>query len=100
MSAGGALVALLACVAIFGSSFIPNLLATRQYAFSNVMGNIGHLPWSALAFVVWAASAICDRKALAARFTALHIGFCLFPCILQWFAHGRSPYAYIRPILS
>ncbi len=88
MSAGGALVALLACVAIFGSSFIPNLLATRQYAFSNVMGNIGHLQWSALALVVWAAWAICDRKSLAARFTALHIGFGLFACILQWFGHG------------
>lgn len=88
MSAGAALTALLACVALFGPSFIPNLLATRHYALSNIMGNIGHLQWSAVAFVIWAAWAIADRKSLAARFTTLHIGFGLFSCILQWFGHG------------
>ena len=88
MSAGAALIALLACRAYFGPSFIPNLLATRHYALSNIMGNIGQLQWSALAFVIWAAWAIADRKSLAARFTALHIGLGLFACILQWFGHG------------
>ncbi len=83
-----AVVALLACVAIFGPNFIPNLLATRQYAWSNVLGNIGHLQWSALALLIWAAWAIFDRRSIPARFTALHIGFGLLTCVLQWFGHG------------
>jgi hypothetical protein len=52
------------------------------------MGNIGHLQWSALALLIWAAWAIFDRKSQPARFTALHIGLGLFACILQWFGHG------------
>lgn len=76
------------CALVFGSSFLPNLLANRQYAWSNLLGNIGHLQWSALALAIWAAWAMSDRKSLAARFTSLHIGAGLFACILEWFGHG------------
>lgn len=88
LSGIAAAVGLATCALVFGSSFLPNLLANRQYAWSNVLGNIGHLQWSALALAVWAAWAMSDRKSLAARFTSLHIGAGLFACILQWFGHG------------
>jgi hypothetical protein len=76
-------VGLAACIVLFGADFIPNLLATRQYAWSNVMGNIGHLQWSALALIIWAAWAVFDRRSSAAKFTALHIGLALTTCIVQ-----------------
>jgi hypothetical protein len=93
------LVGLAACVVVFGPNFIPDLLATRQYAWSNVMGNIGHLQWSALAFVIWAAWAIFDRSA-PAKFTALHIGLGLSTCILQWLGHGVSGNAEFDLVLA
>jgi hypothetical protein len=79
---------LVACVALFGPQFLLNLLANRNYAWSNILGNIGHLQWSALALLIWAAWALHDRRSKAAQFTALHIGLGLFACILQWFGHG------------
>jgi hypothetical protein len=79
-----------ACVLAFEPNFIPNLLATRQYAWSNVVAHIGHLQWSALAFLIWAAWVIGDRRSAQARFTTLHIGVALVACILQWLGHGVS----------
>jgi hypothetical protein len=79
-----------ACVVVFGPAFVPNLLANRQYAWSNVIGNIGHLQWSGLALLIWAGWAFSDRQTKAAKFTALHIACGLSACILQWFGHGVS----------
>jgi hypothetical protein len=90
ISAAAALAGLAACGAIFGPAFFSNLLATRQYAFANVLTNIGHLQWSALAFAIWLFWALGDRRSVAARFTSLHIGVSLSACILQWFGHGVS----------
>lgn len=98
ISGSAAVAGLAACILVFGPDFLPNLLATRNYALSNVLGNIGHLQWSALAVLIWAAWALCDQK--AARFTALHIGLGLFSCILQWFGHGVSGNAEFDLILS
>jgi hypothetical protein len=88
------------CVFIFGSDFLPNLLANRQYALSHVIGNIGHLQWSGLALFIWAGWAFSARKSEAARFTAFHIGSSLFACILQWFGHGVSRNAEFDLILA
>lgn len=87
-SAEAVIVGLAACVVVFGANFIPNMLALRQYGWSNVMGNIGHLQWSALALAIWAAWAAVDRRAPQARFTALHIALALATCIGQWTGHG------------
>ena len=91
---------LAACGAIFGPAFFVNLLATRQYAFANVLTNVGHLQWSALAFAIWLAWALSDRRSVAARFTSLHIAVSLFACILQWFGHGVSGNAEFDFILA
>jgi hypothetical protein len=88
ISAAACMIGIAACVVVFGPDFLPNLLANRQYAWSNVIGNIGHLQWSALALLICAGWAFSDRQSEAARFTALHIGCGLFACILQWFGHG------------
>ena len=88
-SAVAAAAGLAVCMLVFGSAFLPNLLANRQYAWSNVVGNIGHLQWPALAFAIWAGWALDDRGS-AARFTALYIAAGLCLCILQWFGHGVS----------
>jgi hypothetical protein len=87
-SAEAVVVGLAVCIVLFGANFIPNLLATRQYAWSNVVGNIGHLQWYALAFLVWAAWAVSNRRSRPAMFTTLHISLALSTCILQWFGHG------------
>jgi hypothetical protein len=87
------------CVSIFGSDFLPNLLASRGYGVGNVLQNIGHLQWSALAFLIWAAWAFRDRSPVA-QFTAIHIGLGLFSCILQWFGHGVSGNAEFDLILA
>jgi hypothetical protein len=100
ISGGAAIAGLAACVAVFGPDFLPNLLATRNYAWSNVLGNIGHLQWPALALAIWAAWAVWDRRSKAAQFTALHIGLSLFACILQWFGHGVSGNAEFDLILA
>jgi hypothetical protein len=61
------------------SAASANLLANRAYGWSNVMGNIGHLQWCALAQALWAAWAWSDWQSRAAQFTALHIGLACSP---------------------
>jgi hypothetical protein len=100
VSAVAAVAGLAACGAIFGSDFFSDLLAVRQYGFANVLTNIGHLQWSALAFLIWLAWALNDRHSSAARFTALHIVVGLFAAILQWFGHGVSGNAEFDFILA
>lgn len=82
------IVGLAVCVVIFGPNFLPNMLAPRQYAWSNVIGNLGHLQWCALALLIWASWAASDRRSRPARFTALQIGIALTACIVQWLGHG------------
>jgi hypothetical protein len=100
VSAAAAAAGLAACGAIFGSDFFSDLLAVREYGFANVLTNIGHLQWSALAFLIWLAWALSDRHSSAARFTALHIVVGLFAAILQWFGHGVSGNAEFDFILA
>lgn len=100
ISIAACVIGIATCVVVFGSDFLPNLLANRQHVWSNVIGNIGHLQWSALALLIWAAWAASDRKSNAAKFTALHIGCGLFACILQWFGHGVSGNAEFDLILA
>jgi hypothetical protein len=83
-AAGG----LLLCTAIFGSVFLENLFARREYAWAHVVGHAGHLQWSALALLIWGSWAWSAKTSPAARFTALHVGIGFFACILQWFGHG------------
>src|SRR5664279_2184509 len=99
-SAAACALGIACCVAVFGSTFLFDLLATRQYALSNLIGNIGHLQWPALALVIWAGWAFDDRKSEAARFTALHVGVSLIACLLQWFGHGVGLNAEFDLILS
>jgi hypothetical protein len=100
VSAAACMSGLAGCVLLFGSDFLSNLLANRKYELSNVIGNMGHLQWSALALWIWAGWAFSDRKSEAARFTALHIGSGLFACILQWFGQGVSRNAEFDLILA
>lgn len=88
------------CIASFGSDFIWNMLANRHYAWANLLTNVGHLQWSALALVIWAGWALYNPASRAARFTTLHIGFGLFACIMQWFGHGVSGNAEFDLILA
>jgi hypothetical protein len=71
------------CYVAFGKEFFDNLLVARDYGLSHVLGNIGHLQWSAPALVIWAIWASTNRST-AARFTMLHVPIGLFACILQW----------------
>ena len=88
------------CVVVFGTDFVPNLLAHRDYALSHLIGRIGHLQWSALALVIFAGWAIDNRQSDAARFTALHVGAALVACLLQWFGHGVGLNAEFDLILA
>ena len=84
LSAAAAGAGLLLCSVIFGNVFIENLLTLRDYRLSNLLGQIGHLQWVALALLIWGIWAVNDRSK-AARFTALLVGWGLFSCLLQWF---------------
>ena len=75
-------VGLLICYAAFGKEFFENLLIARDYSLNHVLGNIGHLQWSAPALIIWAIWASTNRST-AARFTMLHVPIGLFACILQ-----------------
>ena len=79
-AAGG----LMVCAAIFGPDFLGNILLPRHYSVDHVIGNIGHLQWSALAMVIWLGWALPTRS-LAAKFTLVHVPIALAACILQWF---------------
>jgi hypothetical protein len=83
VSAIAAAAGLIVCGAIFGREFFENLLAERKYGLGHVVANIGHLQWSAPAFIIWAIWASTNRSA-AARFTKLHVSISLFACLLQW----------------
>jgi hypothetical protein len=79
---------LLLCRASFGSAFFADMLATRAYGLSALLGQVGHLQWMAPAFALWAWWAIDDRATDPARFTALHVGISLAACLLQWTGDG------------
>jgi len=83
LSAAAAAAGLAFCGAIFGKDFFENLLVARDYSLDHVLGNVGHLQWSALALVIWACWAISTRTT-AAKFTALHVPIAFLSCILQW----------------
>jgi hypothetical protein len=100
ISAAACVLGIACCVVLFGSEFLSNLLAVREYALSNLIGNIGHLQWPALALVIWAGWALDAEKSEAARFTALHIGLSLAACMLQWFGHGVGLNAEFDLILA
>ena len=100
ISAAACMIGIACCILVFGSDFLPNLLANRHYALSHVIGNIGHLQWSALALFICFGWAFSARKSEAAQFTALHIGASLVTCILQWFGHGVSGNAEFDLILA
>ena len=72
------------CAAIFGADFFGNILHPRHYSIDHVIGNIGHLQWSALAMVIWLGWAL-PTGSLAAKFTLVHVPIALAACILQWF---------------
>jgi hypothetical protein len=57
-AAGG----LVICAAIFGPDFFKNILHPRHYSIDHVIGNIGHLQWSALAMMLWLGWAIPTRS--------------------------------------
>ncbi|GAC1627140.1 MAG: hypothetical protein NVS4B4_10440 [Bradyrhizobium sp.] len=87
MSALAAGAGLIVCGGIFGKEFFENLLVARKYSLGQVVANIGHLQWSAPAFIIWAIWASTNRS-VAARFTMLHVLISLFACLLQWFGDG------------
>jgi hypothetical protein len=99
-SAAACVAGIVCCVVVFGTDFVWNLFAVRQYALSNLIGNIGHLQWPALALVIWAGWALDNGKSEAARFTALHIGLSLVACLLQWFGHSVGLNAEFDLILA
>jgi hypothetical protein len=100
LSVAACLFGIAVCVVVFGPDFLLNLLANRQHALFNVIGNIGHLQWPALAILIWGGWAFDNRASNAAKFTALHIGFGLAACILQWFGHGVAGNAEFDLILA
>jgi hypothetical protein len=79
-AAGG----LVACTALFGPDFIKNIFVGRHYSFGHVLGNIGHLQWSAPAMALWLVW-VSGARTTAAKFTAIHVPIGLAACILQWF---------------
>jgi hypothetical protein len=84
VSAIAAVAGLCLCALAYGPDFFANLFTSRDYSFSHVLGNVGHLQWSALAIVIWLIWVARSRSA-AARFTLVHVPVALFACILQWF---------------
>jgi hypothetical protein len=87
ISGAACLTGIAVCVVVW-PDFLPNLLANRQHALSNLIGNIGHLQWPALALLIWGGWAVDNWTENAAKVTALLVGFGLSACILQWFGHG------------
>jgi Dolichyl-phosphate-mannose-protein mannosyltransferase len=87
ISAVASAAGLLACYALYGREFFENLLVARDYSFDHVVGNIGHLQWSAAAAIIWAFWAATNRST-SARFTRLHVPIGLFACLLQWLGSG------------
>jgi hypothetical protein len=75
---------LFVCRAIFGADFFKNLFVARDYSFGHVLGNIGHLQWSAPAIAICMVCISRDRSD-AARFSSLHVPIGFAACILQWF---------------
>ncbi|WP_157817228.1 hypothetical protein [Bradyrhizobium sp. SK17] len=72
------------CGAIFGSDFFRNLFTARDYDIAHLIGNLGHLQWSALAALIWLCW-VFTSSTDGARFTALHVPIALASCIVQWF---------------
>jgi 6-pyruvoyl-tetrahydropterin synthase related domain len=100
VSAGAAVAGLLLCRLLFGSDFLPDLLAPRAYGWGGILANIGHLQWCAAALVTWAIWAISSPVSMPARFTTLHVSISFGSCILQWSGEGVSGNAEFDLILA
>jgi hypothetical protein len=71
------------CGLIFGADFFQNLLVAREYSSDHVVGNIGHLQWSALAALIWFSWVLSNRTP-GAIFTSIHVPIALVSCLIQW----------------
>ena len=83
LSALAAAAGLATCGGIFGADFFRNLLTERDYSFGHILGNIGHLQWSALTAMIWL-SWVLNSRSLGAKFTSVHVPIALASCLLQW----------------
>ncbi|TYL80237.1 hypothetical protein [Bradyrhizobium cytisi] len=83
VSAAVAAAGLALCGILFGLDFFRNLFVSRHYGLSHLLSNVGHLQWSAPAFLSWLTWVLFSRSQ-AARFTALHVPIGLGACLLQW----------------
>lgn len=82
-SALAAAAGLAACGWMFGADFFRNLLTERDYSFGHILGNVGHLQWSAPAAIIWL-SWVFNSRSLGAKFTSVHVPIALASCLLQW----------------
>lgn len=71
------------CGIIWGADFFRNLLTERDYSLGHILGNIGHLQWSALAAVIWL-SWVFSSPTVGAKFTSIHVPIALASCLSQW----------------
>jgi hypothetical protein len=99
LSSFAAASALVACV-LFFPDFAGNMLAVRQYGWTNVLTNIGHLQWIAPAIVIWALWIFSERASSSAQFSAVHVTVSLAACLLQWLGHGVSGNAEFDLIIA
>lgn len=82
-SALAAVAGLAACGWMFGADFFRNLLTERDYGLGHILGNMGHLQWSAPAAIIWL-SWVFNSRSLGAKFTSIHVPIALASCLLQW----------------
>jgi len=80
---GAAAIGLALCVALFGASFIDQLLAPRHCTIMRSLHVLGRLQWIAPALILWLIWTWRAARSDSGRFTRIYVGVALMAFVLQ-----------------
>jgi hypothetical protein len=99
-AAGLCAAGLLLCAAVYGRDFFEQMLIPREITLKHMLSTVNKLQWIAPALLFWGLWAWPNRKAPAARFTALLLGLALLSGLFQAAGAGVVYNAYFEAVAA
>jgi Dolichyl-phosphate-mannose-protein mannosyltransferase len=99
-AAGLCAAGLLLCAVVYGPNFAAQMLMPREISIKHVLSTLNKLQWIAPALLIWGLWAWPNRKAPAAKFTALLAGLSLVSGLFQAAGAGVVYNAYFEAAVA